>query len=175
MPKENKIQNSLPQLLKTLWQEKFFTEGKNLIEIKNEFAERGFHFSNPNLAIALARIVQKGILLRTTGKNGKWKYVQRSPATSLSGQRIELFTRYDFHPWIKEVSFSQFEDGYYKEAIQNALVEVVDQVKIKAGHPQIIKNERSHELDGDDLMNHAFGCVNQTPIIKFNELRDSLD
>lgn len=169
-----KSQNSLPQLLKTLWQEGFFTKSKNLIEIKNELAKHGFHFSSSSLAVALVRIVQRGILIRVV-RGGKWEYIQKSPATSLSGQRIELFARYDFHPRIKEVSFSQFEDGYYKEAIQNALVEVVDQVKIKAGHPKIIKNGRPYELDGDDLMNHVFGCDGQAPIIKFNELKDSLD
>jgi uncharacterized protein (TIGR02391 family) len=67
---------------------------------------------------------------------------------------------------------TQFENNDFKGAIQNALVEVIDQVKIKAGHP---KNKNGRDLDGDDLMNHVFGCDNQEPKIKFNALRNSLD
>lgn len=84
----------------------------------------------------------------------------------------EIFSRYDFHPTIKKVAFKQFQDGYYKEAIQNALVEVIDQVKIKTKHP---KGSNGKDLDGDDLMNHVFGCDNQKPKIKFNSLKTSLD
>ncbi len=87
-------------------------------------------------------------------------------------KNTSLFSKYDFHPAIKKVSFRQFQDGYYKEAILNALVEVVDQVKIKSGHP---KNNSGKELDGDDLMNQVFGCDNQQPIVSFNDLATSLD
>lgn len=172
--KKNKNYNSLPELLKTLWQEGFFSESKDLTETINELARRGFHFPSSNLAVALIRTVQRGFLIRMA-EGGKWKYIQKHPAASPSGKRTELFIRYDFHPQIKEVSFNQFEDGYYKEAIQNAFVEVVDQVKIRTNYPKIIKNGRSYELDGDDLMNRVFGCDNQVPLIKFNKLKNSLD
>ena len=105
-------------------------------------------------------------------ESGKWKYTQKYPIASPSGQRMELFAKYDFHSKIKEVSFKQFEDGYFKEAIQNALVEVIDQVKVKTDHP---KNSNGKELDGDDLMNQVFGCDNQKPKIKFNALQTGLD
>lgn len=76
---------------------------------------------------------------------------------------------------LKELAISQFKDGYHKEAILNAFVEVVDQVKIKTNYPKIVKNNRSYELDGDNLMNYVFACDNQTPLIKFNKLKSNLD
>lgn len=90
---------------------------------------------------------------------------------------IALFSKYDLHPDIKRVSFSQFQDGYYKEAIQNAFVEVVDQVKKKSGHPKISKqNGKEYDLDGDELMQRVFGVDTQTgPIVKFNDLTNSLE
>ncbi len=88
-------------------------------------------------------------------------------------QNTELFNKYDLHPQIKKVSFQQFQGGFYKEAIQNALVEVIDQVKQKTGNP---KRSDGKDLDGDDLMNKVFGCDNsQVPMIKFNYLYDGLD
>jgi len=45
-------------------------------------------------------------------------------------------------------------------------------VKVKTGHP---KNTNGKDLDGDDLMNHVFGCDNQRPKIKFNPLKTSLE
>lgn len=89
-------------------------------------------------------------------------------------ERVTLYEKYDFHPKIKEVSFNQFQDGYFKESIQNALVEVICQVKENAGNPFIEKNGRRYALDGEDLMNHVFGCENRRPIIKFNDLSTSL-
>jgi uncharacterized protein (TIGR02391 family) len=172
--RKNKSENSLPELLRGLWQEGTFKTAQDLADINRELATRGFHYSSSSLAVALMRAVQKGFLLRKE-ESGKWKYVQKKALSSPSGQRIELFTRYDFHPRIKKVSFNQFQDGYFKEAIQNALVEVIDQVKIRANHPKVERNGRSYDLDGDDLMNHVFGCDNQTPLIRFNELKDSLD
>lgn len=91
-------------------------------------------------------------------------------------QNTLLFSKYDFHPEIKRVSFRQFQDGFYKEAIQNALVEVIDQVKHRTGNPVIVVNGRDRELDGDDLMNRVFGCDGaNVPMIKFNELSNGLD
>ncbi len=88
----------------------------------------------------------------------------------------EIFNRYDLHAAIKTVAFSQFQDGYYKEAVQNALVEVITRVKEKAGNPKVRRNGRDIELDGDDLMNRVFGCDNgQHPMIAFNGLSSSLD
>lgn len=172
MRKENNKTISLPELLKTLWQEGFFTEAREFSEISGGFAAKGYHFRSSSLGVALIRTVRSSGFLSRIKESGKWKYVQKHPITSPSGQRTALFERYDFHPKIKEVSFKQFEDGYFKEAIQNALVEVIEQVKVKAKRP---KNANGRDLDGDDLMNQIFGCDNQSPKIKFNELKTSLD
>jgi len=89
--------------------------------------------------------------------------------------RVDLFNKYDFHPIIKTVSFRQFQDGYYKEAILNSFVEVINEVKRKAQNPKSERNGRSYDLDGDDLMNRVFGCDNQEPLIRLNNLQNSLD
>jgi len=169
--KKNKSK-SVGELLKILWQEDFFAKAKELSEISGGLAAKGYHYRLSTINVALVRSIKSDAFLTRMQAKGKWKYIQKHPIISPSGQRIELFQKYDFHPKIKDVSFKQFEDGYYKEAIQNALVEVIDQVKIKARHP---KNTSGRELDGDDLMNRVFGCDNQRPKIKFNSLRTSLD
>lgn len=172
MRKGNKNAISLPELLKILWQEGFFTEAKELSEISGGFAAKGYHFRSSTLGVALMRAVRSSDFLTRIKASGKWKYIQKHPISSPSGKRTELFVRYDFHPQIKKVAFQQFENNDFKGAIQNALVEVVDQVKIKTGHP---KNANGRELDGDDLMNQVFACDNQEPKIKFNGLQTSLD
>ena len=150
---------------------RFFSEPNDRSEILDEFAKRGYRFQSSNLGVVLIRAVRRGFLSRFQ-ESGRWKYVQKYPIESPSGQRIVLFERYDFHPKVKEVAFKQFEDGYFKEAIQNALVEVINQVKIKTGHPK----DNNRDLDGDDLMNKTFGCDGGgVPKIKFNSLADGLD
>ncbi len=169
--KSNK-NNSTPELLKTLWRDGFFTQAKDLSQISGGLAAQGYHFPISSLSVTLMRAVRPGGFLSRIKESGKWKYIQKYPITSVSGQRTELFARYDLHPRIKEVAFQQFENNDFKGAIQNALVEVIDQVKIKTGHP---KHVNGKERDGDDLMNYVFGCDNQRPKIKFNPLKTSLD
>lgn len=171
MRKNNK-NNSIPELLKNLWREGFFSQARDISEISGGLAASGHHFPISSLGVALMRAVRPGGFLSRVKESGKWKYIQKHPITSLSGQRTELFVRYDFHPRIKEVAFQQFENNDFKGSIQNALVEVIDQVKIKTGYP---KNSNGKDLDGDDLMNRIFGCDNQKPKIKFNPLKTSLD
>ncbi len=86
--------------------------------------------------------------------------------------RVELFEKYDFHPTIKAVSFDQFQKGFYKDAILNAFIEVINHVKVKAGHP---KDANGRDLDGDSLMGHVFGCDGREPILKLNDLASTLD
>lgn len=169
--KDNK-NNSIPELLKNLWREGFFTQAKDLSEASGGLAANGHHFPVSSLSVALMRTVRPGGFLSRVKDAGRWKYIQKHPITSVSGQRTELFARYDFHPRIKTVAFQQFGNNDFKGAIQNALVEVIDQIKIKTGHP---KNANGRDLDGDDLMNYVFGCDNQRPKIKFNSLKTSLD
>lgn len=79
---------------------------------------------------------------------------------------------YELHPKIAASASAAFKAKLYKESIQNALVEVIHEVKVKSGHPQDVNGR---ELDGDKLMQYVFGCDNQQPIIQFNSLANSLD
>lgn len=170
MKKRNNF--SLSEIIKGLWQDGFFVESKTLNEVDELLASKGYHTPTSTLSKALARMTLRGGILSRVKKSKRWKYVQKLPTDSPTDVRKKLFTKYDLHPRIKQVAYQQFEDGYFKEAIQNALVEVIDQVKIKTGNP---KNGNGRDLDGDDLMNHVFGCDNHTPLIKFNDLTTSLD
>jgi uncharacterized protein (TIGR02391 family) len=69
--------------------------------------------------------------------------------------------QYRFHAEIESVSGSLFRDGHYKQAAFEAYIRVIDAVKQKSGL----------SLDGDSLMNHAFGCDGgKVPVIAFNAL-----
>lgn len=171
-PKSNNRSNSIPELLKNFWREGFFSQSRDVTEISDGFAENGHHFSLSSISVALIRAVRPGGFLGRVKEIGKWKYIQKHPITSIPGQRTDLFAHYNFHPRVKAVSFQQFENNDFKGAIQNALVEVINEVKVKTRHP---KGNNGKDLDGDDLMNHVFGCDSQRPKIKFNALKTSLD
>lgn len=166
---------SLPKLIQSLWESGFFKEMRSLAEVSKELDKLEHNVQSPTLSNALLKLTRNrgGFIIRKKHRN-RWHYVQRYPAQEKTTveNRVELFEKYELHPKVIEVAFRQFEDGYFKEAVQNAFVEVVDQVKQKTGHP---KNSRGHELDGDDLMNQMLGCDNQDPQVKFNELKTSLD
>jgi uncharacterized protein (TIGR02391 family) len=69
--------------------------------------------------------------------------------------------QYRFHAEIERVSGALFKDGHYKAAALEAYIRVIDEVKQKSGLG----------LDGDNLMNHAFGCDGgRTPTVNFNTL-----
>lgn len=88
-------------------------------------------------------------------------------------ERVDIFQKYDLHPAIKRVSLSEFRDGYYKASIQNAFVEVIDEVKKRTSRP---KDKNGKDLDGDPLMQHVFGCSGEhEPLVKFNDLATDLD
>jgi uncharacterized protein (TIGR02391 family) len=70
--------------------------------------------------------------------------------------------QFQFHSEIERVSRKLFNDGSYKSAALEAYIRVIATVKEKSG---------LGDLDGDDLVNRAFGCDKQTPVIQFNELR----
>jgi uncharacterized protein (TIGR02391 family) len=69
--------------------------------------------------------------------------------------------QYQFHLEIERVSGSLFRDGHYKQAALEAYIRVIDEVKAKS----------RLDLDGDPLMNQAFGCDKQAPVIQFNTLQ----
>jgi uncharacterized protein (TIGR02391 family) len=68
--------------------------------------------------------------------------------------------QYRFHAEIEQVGGDLFRDGHYTQAALAAYVCVIDAVKRKSGL----------HLDGDPLMNQAFGCDNRDPVLKFNSL-----
>ena len=68
--------------------------------------------------------------------------------------------RYQLHPEIERVSGGMFRDGHYKSAALEAYIRVIDEVKQRSGLA----------LDGDNLMNQAFGSTNRTPALRFNSL-----
>jgi uncharacterized protein (TIGR02391 family) len=69
--------------------------------------------------------------------------------------------QYRFHPEIERVSGQLYRDGHYKDAALEAYIRVINEVKARCGL----------NLDGDPLVNRAFGCENQRPLIQFNSLR----
>lgn len=128
---------------------------------------------------ALRELISDGYLYDTNGQQCytlspegeqliKSNFVIEKPLDA----NILLKEKYDFHPRIKAVSLKLLNDGSYKEAIQMALVEVIDRVKKVAGNPRV----NNKALDGDDLMNRVFGCDGgNQPIIKLNSLSDDFD
>jgi uncharacterized protein (TIGR02391 family) len=73
--------------------------------------------------------------------------------------------QYQFHPEIERVSGNLFRDGHYKQAALEAYIRVIDEVKRKSGIGD----------DGDSLMNRAFGCDKQIPVIQFNSLQSDAE
>jgi uncharacterized protein (TIGR02391 family) len=68
---------------------------------------------------------------------------------------------YSFHPEISNVSFNLLNGGHYKQAALEAYIRVIEEVKVRSGLP----------LDGDALMNQAFGCDGgRAPVLAFNAL-----
>lgn len=68
---------------------------------------------------------------------------------------------YRVHPEIEKVSGQLYRDGHYKSAALEAYIRVIAEVRGRSGLDE----------DGDRLMNRAFGCENQTPVIQFNSLQ----
>lgn len=163
---------SIKEHLELLWHEQFFASPKKVIQVQEAIANKGYNIPSRSLSTALVRAVKKGeFIIRKKDAKG-WTYQQKRPSDSPVTINSTVAYGYDLHPKIKDVSLSQFGNGHYKESIQNAFVEVIDQVKVRTGHP---KGNNGRDLDGDDLMNHIFGCDNREPIIKFNPLQTSLD
>lgn len=128
---------------------------------------------------AFQKLVDDGLIYDTNGD--KWYTItEEGKNVLISGEHmprhdtVETFLKkYDLHPRIKAISSNLFADGHYKEAIQAALVEVISRVKEVADYP---KDNSGRDLDGDQLMQKAFGCDGSNiPLIKLNNLVDSLD
>jgi len=68
--------------------------------------------------------------------------------------------QYKFHSEIERVSGDLYRSGHYKSAALEAYIRVIEQVRRISKIPE----------DGDSLMNKAFGCDKQPPVIQFNNL-----
>ncbi len=91
----------------------------------------------------------------------------KNPAIDIS--RSMPLDTYDFHQEIKAVALKLYEDKHYSQAVEEAFKRVIQEVK------GIYKKKTGQVLDGDKLMNKAFGCENQTPVIAFNQLQSRED
>jgi uncharacterized protein (TIGR02391 family) len=164
---------SIPALLRELWSNDFFRSYKGMEEIGIALEKSGYNYPKESLRVALIRSSLKSGFLTCKRIGGKQMYVQKGPPTSGDTKRNDRSELSKLHPEIRNVSDKQFKNKLYKEAIQNAMVEVIHLVKKKAGYP---KKTNGSEYDGDDLMNVVFGCDNgHVPIIKLNDLSTSLD
>jgi len=74
-------------------------------------------------------------------------------------------SEHGLHPEIERVSAALYQDGHYGSAVLQADIRVIDEVRRKSGL----------SMDGDALMNRAFGCDRQTPVIRFNDLGTEAD
>jgi len=92
---------------------------------------------------------------------------QAEPSIDIS--RSSPLQEYDWHKEIKAVSVRLFEDKHYPQAVEEAFKRVIQEVK------RIYKDKTGQVLDGHPLMNKAFGCANQTPVIAFNQLQSQED
>jgi uncharacterized protein (TIGR02391 family) len=76
---------------------------------------------------------------------------------------------YTFHEEIEKVSNELFKNEHYAQAVEEAFKRVIKEVK------RIVKEVVGEEIDGDRLMNRAFGIENQKPVILFNKLKTSAE
>jgi len=73
---------------------------------------------------------------------------------------------YQFHAAIDQVSAHLFGDRHYQQAAFEAFIRVIDEVKRRSGL----------NLDGDNLVNQAFGCDGgRDPVLRFNSLATDAD
>ncbi len=128
---------------------------------------------------AFKKLIDDGLIFDTNGD--EWFTLTDEEKSALASgfhvpryDTVEIFLKkYDLHPRVKSVSAGLFADTHYKEAIQASLVEVINRVKEAASCP---KDNTGRDLDGDKLMNKAFGCDgNNQPLIKLNKMKDSFD
>jgi hypothetical protein len=70
-----KIAKTAPSALNILWSEEFFVRRRTFEEVRAELERRGYHFTKPNLAMALG----SAKFLTRLGKRGAYTYVQKHP------------------------------------------------------------------------------------------------
>jgi uncharacterized protein (TIGR02391 family) len=72
---------------------------------------------------------------------------------------------YSLHSEIERVSGALYRNGHYKSAVLEAYIRVIEQVKVVS----------KIQDDGDSLVNKAFACDKQTPVVQFNNLANEAE
>ncbi len=65
------------EMLKVLWSEKYFVEWRKYSAVVDELSKRHYHFSDPELGMALKRASH----LTRKGKRMQFEYIQKYPYT----------------------------------------------------------------------------------------------
>lgn len=81
-------------LFRALWQEGFFGTRKQITEIAEYIAAKGYHFrSSSHLTLSLLRVMQSEGFLTRKRTDGQWTYVQSRPPVSsaIRSAEAELF------------------------------------------------------------------------------------
>ena len=73
---------------------------------------------------------------------------------------------YEFHPEIERVSGELYCDGHFKQAVLEAFIRVISEVKARSG---------LEDKEGDSLMNYAFGIDKNVPRLQFNALSNQAE
>ena len=97
------------------------------------------------------------------------EYTRLQTEPSIDISRSLPFQTYDLHKEIKAVSLRLYENKHYAQAVEEAFKRVIKEVK------RIVKEKTGEELDGDKVMNRAFGFSHQEPVVKFNQLQSQED
>jgi hypothetical protein len=79
-PETDKKFGTCRGLLLTMWKEGWFAEPRQLSEVHDEMARRGFHYDRTAVAHSLVDLVREGTLFRD-GSMRNYRYVQKFPHT----------------------------------------------------------------------------------------------
>lgn len=67
-------------LIENLWTEGWFTDERNLSEVHEELARRGYHYDRTAVSHALTDLVRENTLTRV-GMMRSYRYIQKKPPT----------------------------------------------------------------------------------------------
>ncbi|MBI2184418.1 MAG: hypothetical protein HYU39_05605 [Thaumarchaeota archaeon] len=65
-------------LILNMWQEEWFTQERNLADVHNELARRGYHYDRTAVSHSLTDLVRENVLTRV-GEARNYRYVQKKP------------------------------------------------------------------------------------------------
>ncbi len=65
-------------LIEELWSEGWFTEERNLSDVHEELARRGYHYDRTAVSHALTDLVRENVLTRV-GMMRSYRYIQKKP------------------------------------------------------------------------------------------------